>query len=530
MKRPLAGLQAKLIAAFVGVTVVSLAVAGVLFVRLREGDQRAQALDHVAAQSGGIYTTFLVRRFEGDDLPDLVAFARQVARDHDVRILITDRARKVLADTDGVLVNRQLVPVPNDVVPSVGANFTELQVEGSRDAALVLLAPGRETFGPMRSASAELRGGAGAAATPVPETAETTGGIAPEAGATPAAATTNGVPGPFRRPGRELSDYQLVFAVSESDLAHAWLELLPGLGIAAGIALPVAILLAVLLARYITRPLRKLTTATNLVADGRFDVDVAVGRRDEVGQLATAFSTMTARVGESRAQMTALIADVSHNLKTPLTSILGFSRALSSGQPATPDEAGRMGQVIHEEAQRLAARLDDLLYLSELESGQALLDTSVIDVSRLVSQAAQRVLGPSDLRYEILPEGSVEATADGEKLERAVENLLDNARKFTPAGGRVSVAVRRNGDVCEISVANPNTELTAGDLPQLFERFYRRRDGNARGSGLGLPIARDIAALHGGTLEAAIDGPDVRFVLSIPALPDGGSPAGYGSG
>ena len=118
------------------------------------------------------------------------------------------------------------------------------------------------------------------------------------------------------------------------------------------------------------------------MASGNFDVEVPAGREDEIGRLAQAFSTMAERVGQAQAQMRALVANVSHDMKTPLTSVLGFSQALRD-ETATEAETRRMAAIIHEEAERLNARLNDLLYLAELESGQVLLREDEVDVREL---------------------------------------------------------------------------------------------------------------------------------------------------
>ena len=135
--------------------------------------------------------------------------------------------------------------------------------------------------------------------------------------------------------------------------------------------------------------------------------------------------------------MRALIANVSHDLKTPLTSILGFSQALRDGRDSDAEHAGHIGEVIHNEATRLNTRLNDLLYLAELESGQSVLHRDEIDLRRLVEASVQRIEDDIALRSVDLNVDLSEATisGDGAKLERAVENLLDNARKYTPGGG-----------------------------------------------------------------------------------------------
>jgi signal transduction histidine kinase len=312
--------------------------------------------------------------------------------------------------------------------------------------------------------------------------------------------------------------------VPESTIRRAWQGLVPGLIIAALIATPVAVILGVLVSQYISGPLRRLTLASQRVAEGNYDVDVSVDRRDEVGRLSRAFSSMARRVGEAQTQMRMLVANVSHDLKTPLTSILGFSQALRDGAAGNGAEVRRMGTVIHDEASRLSARLNDLLYLSEIDAGQTLLQQDDIDLRRLLEGVIGRIAAQARERNVALDIDLAEGlsvNADGAKLERALENLLDNARKYTPAGGRIAVRSYVNpGSAC-IDVANSAPDLRPGELPRLFERFYRRdrtraETGDSAGTGLGLPIARDLIELHGGTLTAELREGRLIFTARLP--------------
>jgi signal transduction histidine kinase len=216
--------------------------------------------------------------------------------------------------------------------------------------------------------------------------------------------------------------------------------------------------------------------------------------------------------------MRGLVANVSHDLKTPLTSILGFSQALRDGGASDDAEVRRMGGVIHDEAARLSTRLNDLLLLSELESGEALLQRAEVDLKKLVESAVDRIEPEATARHVRLHtqlDGEVTVSADGAKLERAIENLLDNARKYTPERGVLRTRLyRENGHAC-IEVANTAPDIAEDELPRLFERFYRRDRARAQGggSGLGLSIARELVELHGGTLDAALR--DGQLVLTV---------------
>ena len=473
-------LQSKLIVAFALVVLAALAFAGSVFVFLQRGEEEDQEIEHVIATSPGIYTEFSFLQRRGDPKAVLAEFVDAAADEHEVRILLVDLTDgTVVEDSEGALVDEQLV-ISDDIrasfqQPVRGQPYISWRPSGAgagRDLILVTALPSR------------LR----------------------------------------ELPPRGAEPYWLVLAVPESTVTRAWLDLLPGLGVAAAIALPIAVVLAVLVAAYITRPLQQLTVASQRMAEGSFDVQVSVDRSDEVGRLAQAFSSMARRVGEAHAQMRALVANVSHDLKTPLTSILGFAQALRDGRAADEAEVKRMGQVIYEEASRLTTRLNDLLYLSELESGQALLQRDEIDLRKLIEGVAQRIetdAAGRNLRLSVELADGLAVSADGPKLERAVENLLDNARKHAPSGSEITVCTYAEPGYAYIEVANPPGDLSDEELPRLFERFYRRdrtrgQGGDAAGSGLGLPIARDLVELHGGTLDASLRDGQIVFTIKLP--------------
>ena len=479
-------LESKLIAASIVIVLVVLALAGAVFVVARRGDQRQQELDHVSANASAIQGEFLLRQLRGDSVESLSRFVDDAAAAYDVRALMISLDGEVIADSgnelegsrislDGSVVSR--VAVGGDSAPYI----TIQPAEGTPGSGLVLVAPPQ--LGPARPA--------------------------------------------FNLIGLRQLQHSLVLAVSEGTLASAWLELLPELGLAAAIAIPVAILLAALIARYITRPLEQLTEASLKMASGTFDVEVPSGREDELGRLAQAFSTMAQRVGQSQSQMRGLVANVSHDMKTPLTSILGFTQALRD-ETSSEAETRRISAIIHEEAERLNGRLNDLLYLAELESGQVVLHEDEISLDQMVHRATARIEPDAarrgiSLSLEAVPNAVVRT--DGQKLERVLENLLDNARKFTPSGGHIVVGGGARNGAVSVEIVNSAGNLEADELPRLFERFYRRdpaHDGQrgSAGSGLGLPIARDLTQLLGGELGVSLRNGDLVMRLTIPSRPD----------
>jgi len=480
-------LQGKLILASVAMVLVVLAVAGFVFVWINRGDERERKLEHVTANATAIQNEFLLHQLRGEDAEELGRFVADAAAKYDVRALMVDTTGLVVMDTQGSLNGQRLSLESSRVrghpVPGGPSYFTFEPAEGSPGSDLVLISSARNPF--------------------------------------PAGSITiiGGLLYQLR--------YTLLLAVSQETLTRAWLDLLPALGVAAGIAIPVAILIAVLVARYITRPLEQLTAASMQMAAGTFDVHVSVDREDEVGRLAKAFTVMAERVGEAHTKMRTLVANISHDMKTPLTSIIGFSQALRDEEAEQGTETQRMAAIIHEEAQRLNSRLNDLLYLSEIESGQVVLQHDVIDLAALLRSVIERLERDAAARgvtldLELQP---VELATDGQKLERVLENILDNAHKFTPDGGVITVRSRADGARAWVEVSNTAPDIDPAEVPLFFDRFYRRdrsrgghgRNGRQAGSGLGLPIARDLATLLGGSLSASVSGGVITFSVELPA-------------
>ncbi len=466
-------LQYRLIGSFTGVVAVALVVAGAAFVWLKRDDQERQALERIAAASPALYTKFALQRFDTNGGMFLDQFVKEAAAGSPFRVLVVDGVGNVVEDSGQSL---------------VGQNVAPQQVEHVLDGGLNSWEPGS---------------GAGEGFVLVSETA--IGTVATPEAPVGANATFDG--------------YSLVLGVPEAAVKDAWRDLLPGLAIAALVALPASVLLAILLARQVTRPLAMLTAASTRVAAGTLDVTLPPPGRDEVGRLSSAFGTMVERVGEARDEVRSLIAGVSHDLKTPLTSISGFARALETGVVTDPEQVRRAGRVLSEESARLSTRVEALLLLSEIESGHAVLDPVAFDLAALLDDLIAR-LAPGFAARRIETEAAIGrplvVTADAGKIERALENLLDNARKYAPEGSTVRLHAAASRGGVAVHLSNP-FDGEADEAPRLFERFYRRdRSHGGTGTGLGLTIARELVELHGGRLEASVAEGAISFTLELP--------------
>lgn len=218
-----------------------------------------------------------------------------------------------------------------------------------------------------------------------------------------------------------------------------------------------------------------------------------------------------------------LTANVSHELRTPLTSIKGFTETLLDGAVRDESTSRRFLAIINSEADRLVKLVDDLLDLSQLESKRVTLDLQPVNVAALVTHTVdklQPLAQGSGLLLNQQTPSDVWVTADRDRLEQVLTNLIDNALKYTPSGGRVDVRVARAQREVEISVSDTGQGIGPADLPHVFERFYRADRSRTRGSGgtgLGLAIARHIIEAHGGRIRVdSLLNKGTTFLFTIP--------------
>jgi signal transduction histidine kinase len=331
--------------------------------------------------------------------------------------------------------------------------------------------------------------------------------------------------------------YRVILAIPANDLASAWGELAPGLATAALIAILASAAVAWWLARSITRPLGRITTAAQAIARGQLRQRIPEGGSDEVAQLARAFNRMSEEVARSHRALKEFLANASHELRTPLTSIQGFSQALLDGTLAGPDGGMEASRIINEEAERMRKLVEDLLYLSRVEAAEVPASRDLVDVGVLLREGVRRLqLAGDQRRLEVvLDAGELPYVAgDADQLDHLFGNLLDNAAKYTPPGGRIEVRAQVAGDRLTVTVHNTGSYIPPEDLPHVFERFYRVDKSRAReieGSGLGLAIAKEVAERHGGTIGVASDRErGTTFTVLLPVAADPGPAQAQGEG
>ncbi|MGH2572811.1 MAG: sensor histidine kinase [Actinomycetota bacterium] len=302
--------------------------------------------------------------------------------------------------------------------------------------------------------------------------------------------------------------------------------------LAGAVAAFIALFLARLLARGMTQPLRDMAQAAQMMARGDYRQRVPVRSRDEVGQLAGTFNRMAGEMEGLERLRRDLVANVSHELKTPLSALQAHLENLLDGvEEPNPALLGVMLQ----QSERLSRLVDELLELSRLESGDRPLELEPIRLAPIVERVVKEIeVARPDRDVEIrneVPSDLPAVEADRERIHQVLFNLLDNAHRFTPPGGVVTVrAVRENGS-CEVSVEDTGPGIPAEHLPLVFERFYRVDPSRSRddgGTGIGLAIARSVVEAHGGRIwaESALGaGSTFRFVLPIDGPRRGGSGA-----
>jgi len=300
-------------------------------------------------------------------------------------------------------------------------------------------------------------------------------------------------------------------------------ELIPPLFQAGLGAVLLALLLAIWMARWVTSPLRRMTKSTQALAAGKHE-PILVEGPSEVQELARSFNEMSTRVQATQQSQRDFVANVSHDLKTPLTSIQGFAQAILDGTASAPEELSQSAGVIYAEAGRMHRMVLDLLELARMDAGIADFKRQPVDLANLLRGLVEKLTPQArqaqvNLQAEIGPLTTL--TGDEDRLVQAFANLVDNALKFTPASGEVVIRAGQAAGQVEVSVSDTGSGIPAEELPRIFDRFYqtdKSRSWERRGSGLGLSIASEIIRAHRGTISIhSLPGKGSIFIVTLPA-------------
>ena len=294
----------------------------------------------------------------------------------------------------------------------------------------------------------------------------------------------------------------------------------------------IGLILVLLFSLQITSPIRQMQKAAGAIARGDLDQRVPVRSKDELGDLAESFNQMAGSLAKAKAQRQQLLADVAHELRTPLAVIQANTEGIQDG--VLPLDLEQIS-AIHTETLLLGRLIDDLRLLSLAEAGELRLERQPVEPGRLLEAVAER-FQPQCAQKGValsltIDQGLTPVTVDVDRINQVLNNLVSNALRYTPEGGRISLEARRLSDEIQISVSDTGPGIPADDLPWVFDRFYRAEKSRARnsgGTGLGLAIVRQLVEAHGGRVRAespvpGSDGParGARISFTLPVAAPG---------
>ncbi len=282
------------------------------------------------------------------------------------------------------------------------------------------------------------------------------------------------------------------------------------------------------------RPLRQMAAATRRFARGDFSARVDIKGKDEVAELADALNHMAVSLSSGEQMRRSFVANVSHELKTPMTTITGFIDGMLDGT-IPPEQHKHYMAIVSEEVRRLSRIVRSMLELSRIDSGEVKMNKVRMNLTEVVcgvlvsfeqriDQKRLRITGIEDCQR-------TEMEGDYDLMSQVMYNLLDNAIKFTNEGGEIDIRLHTTGDRLECAIRNTGDGIPAEEMPQIFERFYksdRSRSLDKNGTGLGLYIVKSVIALHRGEITVrSVEGEFTEFSFWVPvpasALPTGGT-------
>jgi two-component system, OmpR family, sensor kinase len=495
-------LRSRLVAALALVILLCLTLAGSAFVVLLRDYQTRIALNQLADIALPLSFQVGVLERSGSEPAEIGRFLQDQASDLDVRLLLLDSRGVIVADSEGQW--------QGQTIPMQGARqFAPARpgqwgiYHGPDGQEIYYVATGPRELRPPR---------------------ERTGDSVSRA-----------------RPPDPAPTYTVALAVPVASVAESWLRLAPMLTLAGAIALLVSVVVAALLARSIAKPIAEITQASERMALGDYEQHITESGSDELAKLAASFNRMAQEVARSHRTLKDFLVNVSHELRTPLTSVQGFSQAMVDGTIQTSEEFADAGRIIENESGRMRRLVEDLLELSRLESGQVIVASEPVEFGGLIGASVQRARRWADERGVTLtadlPALPV-VQGDELRLEEVVTNLLENAVKHTPTGGRIEVKARTTSVPDDpgrtqvvVEVHNSGSYIPPDQLPRVWERFYQvDRSRAASGSGLGLAIVAEIVQAHGGTVSARSDQTNgTTFAVSVPTRPPSAKASPNGS-
>jgi signal transduction histidine kinase len=293
--------------------------------------------------------------------------------------------------------------------------------------------------------------------------------------------------------------------------------------LATAVGLAIAVALWASLVWSLNRPLNDLIRGTERIARGQFDEKIPVRAADELGRLAGSFNRMADALNDLERMKAEFLAAASHGLRTPLACAKGHLAGMQAGrQGPLSEDSRRTADRIEAELDRVSRFVDQLLDLGRIRAGRLNLDIRGLPAAAFftsVGRSFEAVAQEKDVGYEIVVDEGMPGRiqADPDRLGEALTNLLENAFKYTPRGGRVRLGVRGAGQRVRVEVADSGPGIPEGEEALIFERYYRGGGITVQGTGLGLAIARGIVEQHGGSIWAENGEPEgARFIFEVP--------------
>jgi len=285
-------------------------------------------------------------------------------------------------------------------------------------------------------------------------------------------------------------------------------------------AIVLSVVLSFVMMRKVLSPLTRMTVISREIAAGNFAVRVPTATEDEVGQLARAFNRMAESLEKIQNLRRNLMIDVAHELRTPLTNIRGYLEALNDGvlPPAPETFSMLLGETL-----RLVQLTEDVLQLARADAARGDLQREPTDLQAEINTALEpflRTFAQKSIRVDFRAlKNPVTVPADRRRIARVLRNLTDNAARYTPQDGALDISIAAGLETVRVDYTNDGGELDPGDLPYIFERFYRGEKSRSRqlgGAGIGLAIVKELVEAHGGRVGAELIGERVRVWFELP--------------
>jgi signal transduction histidine kinase len=285
------------------------------------------------------------------------------------------------------------------------------------------------------------------------------------------------------------------------------------------IVLLISLVLAFFLARSVYRPIQRLSKAADDIARGKYNETVPVVGPEEVKKLAVSFNEMAGKVKESHEQLRHFVADVSHQLKSPLTSIQGFAQAMQDGTASDEETRLKAARIIEDESKRMIRQVNELLELSRMQAGQVKMSKEPVDIKEILLRC-QEIFALRLEEKKITLKNKIDSSAiiiaDADRLEDVFSNLLDNAIKNSPSQGEIEVILHNQGNSVEVTIIDSGPGIPPEQIPYVFNRF-QQSSGLRTGFGLGLSIAKEIIIAHDGKIEVSSNpGEGAKFTVTLP--------------